>query len=1157
MLISVKMIPRSSSLITPLIIVACIGCGGEDFSAPPSDIQKRLADAKASAADPAAAPEPPAETKAETAEGQPAAPTGEAPDAQATPPAAEPSASTTDAPGSPEPEGKPVPEGDSKPEDTTSPAPSTDSMPKQDGTQEPASPDTAKPEMPVAPVTSPAPPAASGDSAPTPSQEPGGETSTETASGKSAEEIEKKKEENSEQGVMGNAGGLLAALKGSTPDTAAANPEAPAALTRFGRTAISAPQWLQLVSKLTRKFFASSTPGATRLIGSSGERSAGVLTTQIDYLPVRPDEVILVTPPEPVMQSIESLPGLINAVELSSDGTKALFGTTDGRLLVRSTAGMAEWDLYARDFFLFQEERRAVARLSDEAIVAIRCFPNGKVLTVDGNSLCALWNFADIVREPEDIQAVTPEKAKSAEGESFKPVAQTTVQLAGFRILSISFSTERQLAAVVTSAEEVVILNTETGAVVATLKAEQFANTQPVCIEFYEGRSEIFAGLADGRIIRRSFGEGAESVKGTDDQGNPVDYDTVFVPEVEDTRGAITCLKHFPGSTVLYAGSLEGFIGRINTQEKKIEVSSQRHQGPVYEILLSKAGVVSFGMDRKVLLFDMPYAAGRTGEGYERTYQLPIDESIAEVAEDPAQTTPQAGKSTRPVRKVTPVAVVPDQSLINLRPSDPVLALREHQLRTVKSDRSMPVRIELLKHVGNGTRAQQLSQPEPDAEPGIVQKQYEIPTEFNYSISPWQRVLLHLSDDGMTAIALHRQGDLPAPPLDRAEAITAWDLPTGTVLRRWTQPGQFRQLGVYFDRAAVYSSTGDAQLNLMTGRFASEPQSRHSSFAVVPDGRSMVFGEFGLPGQLGKTLKKLDPTTGDISAGLELFEAAVTAMTYSTDGKSLYVSVRERDLVRLLELDPVTFQLKSELLKESVAGKLDEAQRNATDQIPGATVMQFSPSGNLMAVYGNYGGTKQLRILKKIKDKWPLDQAIVISASDAALDFEITSRPFIFVSGQDNRIALLTKTGILIVNLKKGTVEFSQAIPDFQGHRPVVEFSPDGNWALAGDAEGVIWAMDLRVPVRKPRQFPAHTGPVSGMSFSGNGKYLLTSGEDNRLKSWRMDGFFAEVKKESSKPEAKEPKGQQKDDRDSKAKKQNQPAAESKSSKKQADEKAG
>ncbi len=51
-------------------------------------------------------------------------------------------------------------------------------------------------------------------------------------------------------------------------------------------------------------------------------------------------------------------------------------------------------------------------------------------------------------------------------------------------------------------------------------------------------------------------------------------------------------------------------------------------------------------------------------------------------------------------------------------------------------------------------------------------------------------------------------------------------------------------------------------------------------------------------------------------------------------------------------------------------------------------------------------------------------------------------------------------------------------------------------------------ALLLTSPTRKPLRFEAHSGPVAAMSVSDNGKFLLTAGEDNRLRLWDLEVFL-------------------------------------------------
>lgn len=173
----------------------------------------------------------------------------------------------------------------------------------------------------------------------------------------------------------------------------------------------------QSVSQLTRQFFVAATSDGEGLAGSTGERSLEVLDTQLDLrsqtlnVPGRRPGII---PLDPIRVSVTGLPGTINSVELTTDHQQVIVGTTDGRLLVRSTASTADWDLFARDLFLFQDEHRRTARISDAAVVAIRSLPDDRLLAIDANGICSFWKLNDIVIPVTPILEMTVEQAKAA-----------------------------------------------------------------------------------------------------------------------------------------------------------------------------------------------------------------------------------------------------------------------------------------------------------------------------------------------------------------------------------------------------------------------------------------------------------------------------------------------------------------------------------------------------------------------------------------------------------------------------------------------------------------------------------------------------------------------------------------------------------------------
>ncbi|MEJ7593482.1 MAG: hypothetical protein WKF77_18220 [Planctomycetaceae bacterium] len=330
--------------------------------------------------------------------------------------------------------------------------------------------------------------------------------------------------------------------------------------TRFGRMALSRIQWLQLVSQLTRQFFVATTPDGNSLAGSTGERSLEVLDTQLDVrsqtLTATGNRQLQATV-NPIHVPVTGLAGIINSLELTNDGQQVLIGTTDGRLLVRSAASTSDWDLFARDLFLFQDEHRRTARLSDKALVAIRCLPDDQILTIDANGICSFWKLKEVVLPVTPILEMTVEQAKAAEAETVTVTPKSSFPVSGFEILSITIAEKLQLGAVVTSSEEVYVFRTDTGELIETLKADHFADTQPVCVDFIADGTEILAGLADGRVLRRAL-TGATAVSGINDQGETVDYDPVFVPDVQDQVSSITSIRSIPNSQTIYFGKIDG-----------------------------------------------------------------------------------------------------------------------------------------------------------------------------------------------------------------------------------------------------------------------------------------------------------------------------------------------------------------------------------------------------------------------------------------------------------------------------------------------------------------------------------------------------------------------------------------------------------------------
>lgn len=1087
------------------------GCGGgEDFSKPPAQLQGRLANLQSdpTESNPAAAEVAPAAAgdsntaTAQAADGATAAPANESmPDPAVTSSEtkpADPSQASADLPSGV----AAVPEGPT-------------------ATNIANSPDAPNPATPAAPApaVAPADPSAAGSETAASPMPPGDAPEVMTASGKTADAIAAKKAANSENSVMGNAGGLLGSLKSNAPAStnsatpgAAANPDATNIVTRFGRTALTRVQWLQLVSQLTRQFFVAATPDANGLAGSTGERSLEILDTQLDLRsqtltsPANgqtPTEVI------PIRIPVAGLRGIINSIELTNDGQYVLIGTTDGRLLARSAASTADWDLFARDLFLFQDEHRRTARLSKTALVAIRCLPNDQILTIDADGICSFWKLSDVVLPVTPILEMTVEQAKATDPEIVTATPITSFPVSGFEVLSIRIDDKNKLGAIVTSSEEAFLFRLETGALIETLKSEHFADTQPVCVDFVADGTEILAGLADGRILRRAL-TGAAPVAGTNDQGETVDYDTVFVPDVQDQVSSITSLLAVTDSTTIYFGTIDGNVIRYDSALKRITQLEKRHAAPVIGFCLTSHGVLSIGADRQVQLFDAPITTPVTDPNAQTTFQLPKDETLEEpVVEDNGVATPTV-KSTRPTRtRVTPVNNPVDRGAAWVRPADSTLALYEHQLRVAAEPaKRLELQKQILKHRGADSLADSLGKEPEEVPDGPPLRVGETTTQLLFDSGNWSRVLMAVSDDETTIALLHR-GTTGRDGHQAKGALGLFDVTTETTLRYWIQPVATSRLSLNAPHHVVLPAPSSTRFWHTSGFAETDPLRPISASVVSADGNTVILGNAGTIALAQPSLTRLDLKGKSETRGLELFETRISSAAFTSAGDRLLIGTRERDLVRLLELDPNTFAIQQEIARETLNGRIsDNQQETSPKSMPGTVVIQPSPSDKMMATWGNYDGGSQLRIWKRSGAKWTTDNVSVIKAPEAAPDLDAIDQPMTFVNRQDGRLAIVTSTGLLILSTRKVEVEKTIPIPSIGGHRPPCVFTPDGLWLLAGDNDGNVWAASLQSLDRKPIKFAAHVGPVAGLAISANGRFLATIGEDNRLRSWRVDGFL-------------------------------------------------
>lgn len=1097
-----------SCVLLPLALLVASGCGEEDFSEPPSGIAERLAKAKeAQKKNPQTAEELAAESRADV----PKDATTEEEKTSAQAPgegeksgenAAKDSSETKVVEGT-QPDSKPDAEA-SKPTVAAS-AGSPDSAPPTETKPSLLQSMTAPKEQASKPATDTKPEAETNRKA---TAKVEGETVT--AGGKTVAEIDEEKDKSVADAGMS----LFEKLSGGgeskkTDKPRRGNANVTRALERTGRFAISVSNWVKLQTQLAGRFYVAATPDGAKIAGSSGERSLGVLSTQVEVLGeemvfTRTKNNVLAqkkTKKEVVTQPIQGLPAMLSSIELLNGGNTVAIGTFDGRVLARSGANIQDWDLYAQDLFAFQDERRSSARIGKESVIALRAIDTKRMLTILESGLVAAWNTEELVHPANPALEIDEKSAKDPESIVTEPKPLFELKLPKSTVLNLAFSPSRQFGAIVLSNETITIFDTTSGEVVDTLNAKHFNDTQPVSLIIEEDRKRVVVGLADGRIFRRAFADG-EPVKGTNDEGAAVDYDAVFSPDLGDRSGAITAMQLKYDNRILYIGRLDGTVTLFDLPRKQAFKSSKLHSSPVIEIRSTAAGVFTIAHDRIAKLTDRAPGSG----GGEEVFNLPKDTSlVAKVVVDDGKETKQ-DKFTRPRNFNRKVTASKDDDLVALgiRPADPVLALLQHQLRVAEDPET---RETLRKRILEIVKPDSGEPESPENTPGknpAPRMFAEVQTDLDYEARPFRRAILSVSNDGKTVAAAQffaqglLRGKTPNQP------VLAWDTLTGTRIRAWRKSPGVLDLDLNMQNGAILPTPLSAQLRLYNGRYqVDENAGQYLTWAYRPNNAGTVVGLRGTPGVAQKMVRLLGPDGSIEKEAIEAFEGAVTSMAFSEDGKSLFVNIRERTRIRLLELNGETLEVIHQMAEESIAGTWNPSEADLTKGTLGATIIIPSKKGNLLATHGRYEKDFQLRIWKRTGPKWPQDKVQIIRASQSLLESaSVTSTPLTFVNGGERSIAVIGTKGIGIISAREAEVESSVALPDIEDRRPITLLTADGKSVIAGDQEGNIWIWSLSALDRKPYSFQAHAGPISGLAMSDDAAYLVTAGQENRLRIW-------------------------------------------------------
>ena len=73
--------------------------------------------------------------------------------------------------------------------------------------------------------------------------------------------------------------------------------------------------------------------------------------------------------------------------------------------------------------------------------------------------------------------------------------------------------------------------------------------------------------------------------------------------------------------------------------------------------------------------------------------------------------------------------------------------------------------------------------------------------------------------------------------------------------------------------------------------------------------------------------------------------------------------------------------------------------------------------------------------------------------------------------------------------------------------QPEIAVSQDGRWIAAGDDGGNLRVWDLTQPQSCHRFAGVHIGPIVGLTWGGDGRFLASIGEDKWIHVWEFSEY--------------------------------------------------
>jgi WD40 repeat protein len=396
----------------------------------------------------------------------------------------------------------------------------------------------------------------------------------------------------------------------------------------------------------------------------------------------------------------------------------------------------------------------------------------------------------------------------------------------------------------------------------------------------------------------------------------------------------------------------------------------------------------------------------------------------------------------------------------------------------------------------------------------------ELRSQFQYGIKERPRVVLNVTDDGVFAAAgretvsiLLADGERKVlPPL-----IQAWDVPTKTVLRSWTdlEGISLRSLSLSSSQDMIYSAPDVRLFDLVSG--SQTPVLSGSAVAMAPSNQILAIGSRGRALETTEVLKLVSGERLDtaVSARSE-YEGWTLALAWCPDGEVLIGSFRDRLRNRLMLLDPKK-PASPYLIEEQTFG-VPWTEREL-DEVLGYEFLLASPRNEYLVVSGRVTPSdyawKVFKLGEMAQFKTPAEKPLVQTVRRNPFVDLARPRPAFFIAGLvGKRQTLIVDQGASFAAVRMSDQVFAEFdLRRIIGGQFVTTFSADGRWLGIGDDAGRVFVLDvvrlLAGDTALP-SFQAHAAPVVGLAFSPSSNILVTAAEDNAVRVWSLGGIEVE-----------------------------------------------